>query len=123
MKNWKGNFIVGIGLLHTVLGCIMLYPVANTLLREGLFNTVNGEPEREAFFWFIFAGLSLIILGLWLSWSEKNQIPWPGFLPWVLLGLTSLSLFIMPISGAWLMYIPVLALLFKSNSAKVQAAS
>ena len=30
---------------------------------SGLFNTVNGQPVREAAFWFLFSGFALMILG------------------------------------------------------------
>ncbi len=56
MKRWIGRSIIIIGLLHTIFGLIAFRSTLALLLREGIINTVNGQPDREMAFWFIFFG-------------------------------------------------------------------
>ncbi len=115
MKNWIGKTLVGIGLLHTALGLIFLREIGALLLAEGLFNTVNRQPPREAFFWFIFAGLEMILLGLLVHDYERRRLAFPRFLGWFLLGLALITVLIMPASGGWLVLLPAIALIVKSG--------
>lgn len=111
MKNWIGRAIILIGIIHTVVGFLVIGQVGVALLREGLFNTVNGEPMREAFFWFIFSGILLIVLGQLIHWVAAQSFAFPAFLGWSLLAITLLGVFIMPASGIWLMFIPCYGLI------------
>lgn len=115
-KKWIGRFIVFIGIVHISVGFILIGDVGLELLREGLFNTVYGQPMREAFFWFSFGGLTMIIIGKLVHWYEQQVIPFPTFLGWSLLGLSLLVVFIMPASGGWLLLIPSVAILNKNSS-------
>ena len=63
MKNWIGKSLIGIGALHTFVGLVFILPQMGELLDEGIFNTINGQPKREAFLWFLFSGFLLLILG------------------------------------------------------------
>ncbi len=113
MKNWKGKVIIFIGLIHIAVGLALLWPTFMELLSEGLFNTVCGQPLREGFFWFSFFGVLLMILGAWVNWCEQEQQKLPYFLGWSLLGMVAMMLFIMPVSGAWLILIPIGGLIKK----------
>lgn len=119
MKSWIGIAIVIIGIIHIVVGFLLIGQVGLELIQEGLFNTIHGEPMREAFFWFTFSGVCLIILGQTVHWMESRSIPVPAFLGRSLLGITLLTVCIMPVSGAWLMFIPAYGLIRnKVSSAK-----
>jgi len=111
MKNWIGRFIQFIGILHLSVGFILLGRIGLELLQDGLFNTVNGQPMREAFFWFIFTGFLIIIIGQIVHWLERNQEAIPTSLGWSLLTLSTLGVFIMPASGIWLMFVPAIGIL------------
>lgn len=110
-KKWIGRFIVFIGIVHISVGFILIGDVGLELLREGLFNTVHGQPMREAFFWFVFGGLTMMIIGGLVHWHERQQVVFPTFLGWSLLSLSLLVVLIMPVSGGWLLLIPSLAIL------------
>lgn len=118
MKNWIGKSILGIGLIHCTFGLAMLWPIFVEILREGFFNTVHQQPMREAFFWFEFFGVVLIILGALVDWVEKKEMGWPQFLNWALLVMTATMLMIMPVSGAWLMAIPLVGAFLKKRQMK-----
>ncbi len=106
MKRWVGRSIVAIGLLHTVFGLVGFRNILAMLLREGIFNTVNGQPDREMAFWFIFFGFLLIVFGALIDWCESKGIKLPLFLGWGLLTITIIGVMLMPVSGFWLVIIP-----------------
>lgn len=114
-KKWIGISIILIGILHLSVGLIFIGHIGLQLLQEGLFNTVNGEPMREAFFWFMFGGLTMIIIGKLVGWYEEQEIDIPHFVGWSLLSLSLLVVIVMPISGGWLMLIPATALLRRNR--------
>ncbi|MCI4669553.1 MAG: DUF6463 family protein [Bacteroidia bacterium] len=116
MKNWIGKTIIGIGLIHTAFGMVVFWSIFAEILNEGLFNTVNQQPIREAFYWFEFFGLVLMILGALINWMEFKQEAIPGFLKWSLLGMSAVMVFIQPVTGAWLMAIPLFGMFWTQGS-------
>jgi hypothetical protein len=99
-----------IGVIHSAFGFWLLRDTVAELIREGLFNTVNGQPMREAAFWFLFFGFLVIILGSVLDFSESQGLPLPRFLSWCTLVFIVCAVFIMPVSGFWLVLVPVIGL-------------
>lgn len=115
-RRWIGRWIVGVGVVHTAFGLIFQRGTLAVLWGEGLVNTVNGQPEREFAFWFIFFGLLAILFGLLVDWCEKRQLGLPRFLGWALLVLTSVCVVIMPISGGWLLLPPAVGAMRESRA-------
>ncbi len=123
MKNWIGKSLFGIGILHTLVGVLLLTPlVGEELLADGLFNTINGQPKREAFLWFLTSGFFMLIVGGLINSIEKNRGNIPTFLGWSLLATALFVIFFSPLSGAWLILIPATALILKNNN-KVETPS
>jgi len=85
------------------------------LLDENLFNTINGQPKREAFLWFTFGGFTLILIGAIINWIENQQLMIPKFIGYSLLAITVFTLFFSPASGGWLILIPAIAILRKKE--------
>lgn len=115
MKNWIGTSLIGIGTVHTVLGLVFFQPTLAELWAEGLFNTVNQQPMREACFWFLFGGVMMVILGAFIRWVEKLGHPLPLHFGWMLFALAAAVVFIMPISGGWLMFVPAIGIFLKKR--------
>lgn len=111
MKRWIGRTLVAIGLLHTVFGVVAFRSVWEALFQEGLLNTVNRQPLREAAYWFLFFGFVLLLLGALIDWCEAQQSRLPAFLGWGLLAMTLVGVVVMPISGMWLALIPTVGLI------------
>ena len=109
-NGWIGRAILGIGVIHTMFGLWFMRRTLAELLAEGLFNTVHGQPTREATFWFLFTGFALLVLGALVHWLETRGIAMPAFLGWSLLVLTAAGIFVMPASGFWLLLAPVAGL-------------
>ncbi len=113
MKAWIGKSLIAIGMIHTVFGFVFMRTTLGVLVSEGLVNTVNGEPPREAVFWFLYTGFLLLILGGVIDWLERRQQALPGFLPWAFLVLTVVGAVIMPVSGIWLFVVPLVGLFLR----------
>lgn len=119
MKNWIGKFVFGIGALHTLVGLVLLVPlVGDELLADGLFNSINGQPKREAFLWFLMSGFLILIIGGLLNFMENNTQAIPSFLGWSLLAIALFAVFFSPLSGGWLIFIPAIALISKKQKIK-----
>jgi hypothetical protein len=106
MKLWIGKFIVLIGLLHTVVGVFGYYGTLAELIDERVFNTVYGHWERELTFWFIAFGLLTVVFGIFVDSYERTFPRFPKRLGWSLFAFTALVVAALPISGAWLFFIP-----------------
>jgi hypothetical protein len=118
MIAWIGKSLVGIGVIHSLFGFVVFRGIINVLVSEGLFNTVNNQPEREQAFWFLFTGFAWIILGLLVDWLEKSSNKPPSFLGWAFLTMTVVGAFIMPISGIWLFFVLSVGLLCRNKLIK-----
>jgi hypothetical protein len=117
MKRWIGRWIIGVGVIHCGFGAVVFSSTWRTLLSEGLFNTVNGQAEREFPFWFFAFGLLAILLGAAIDHLEQLGLPLPAFLAWGLLALNVIFLVVMPISGGWLLVPAVIGGLRSARSA------
>lgn len=117
MKRWIGRWVLGVGLIHCLFGLVVFRSTWQTLFAEGLLNTVNGQAEREFPFWFLACGFLMILFGALIDWIEARPLLLPSFVGWGLLVFNVVVLFIMPISGGWLLLpASVGAVLAKSTS-------
>ena len=116
MLAWIGKSIIFIGIIHSIFGFVVFRSTIAELFREGVVNTVNGQPDREFAFWFLFFGFMAIIAGALTDWCERRFGRLPGFLGWSLLAMTVALVTIMPISGAWMLFVPSVAAIFRSRS-------
>lgn len=112
MHAWIGKSVVFIGIVHTVFGFVVFRSTLAELVRDGLVNTVNGQPEREFAFWFLFFGFMAIIAGALIDWCDRTVKALPAFLGWSLLALTVVCVTIMPVSGAWALFVPAIGAIF-----------
>ena len=108
---WIGKGIALIGAIHTAVGVGGFRNVIGEIAAQGMFNTVNGQPEREFAFWFIFFGLIAVLLGAVVAWTANRVGEIPPFLGWSLLTLTVVGVVIMPLSGFWLLIVPTVGAL------------
>jgi hypothetical protein len=117
MKAWIGKSLLVIGALHSIFGFVVFRGVLGDLVREGLFNTVNIQADRNAAFWFLFGGFTLMIIGGLVDWAERKKIALPPFLTWSFLVLTAAGCVIMPRSGFWMLFVPIAGLLYRARKA------
>jgi Family of unknown function (DUF6463) len=83
------------------------------VVREGLWNTVDGVQGRPLAFWFLAAGLQLILLGALTDWIEarRPRMQLPRFFGWTLLAFAVGGIVLLPVSGFWLLLPPALGIL------------
>lgn len=110
MKAWIGKSVIAIGLIHSGFGLVVFRDILAVVAAEGLLNTVNGQPDRERAFWFLFTGLVWLILGGLVDWLERRGDALPAFLAWTFLVMTAVGVLIMPLSGFWLLWVPTAGL-------------
>ena len=107
---WIGKWLFGVGVIHLSFGLAFMHDVLAVLWSEGLWNTVNGQPPREAVFWFLCAGIMLLIVGVLVNQTERRGLAVPRFVIWSFIGLVVVGVVVMPISGIWLLIPPALGM-------------
>ena len=84
------------------------------IVRDGVWNAVDGHAGRPLAFWFVFLGLFTIVFGSLVDWLEGRGIPTPVHFGWAFLILVILGIVTMPVSGGWLLLPPALGALARS---------
>ena len=110
-SRFVGEGLIGVGVIHTVLGCVLLSEILAAIIREGAFNTIGGNVERQLTVWFLTGGGALIVLGLLARWAQRQTGTLPAVFGWGLLVIGAAGVIVMPTSGFWaIVLLAVLAL-------------
>lgn len=112
---WIGKWLFAVGVIHSLLGLVFARSTLATLMNEGLFNTVNGQPDREAAFWFLCTGFLVLVAGVLVDLLERRGLAIPVFVTLGFLMLTVLGAVVMPLSGIWLFAPPVAGMILRSR--------
>jgi hypothetical protein len=72
---------------------------------DGTIDAVEGDPEREAAFWFIVCGVSLVLMGWLARWTQWQTGTLPPFVGPALLGIGTAEVTMMPRSGFWAVFV------------------
>lgn len=122
MKVLIGSWLILIGVLHTFIGMWFGRGPLLDILQAGIANTIflgdlgfaqdpnlpafigdliyMDQPHRLAIFWFLFTGFFAIVIGEALRWLERSGV-FPARFGWSLIGLGTLGVVMMPLSGFW----------------------
>ena len=103
---WIGKWLFAVGVIHSLFGIFFMHTTLAVLWSEGLVNTVNGQPPREAVFWFLCTGILLLVVGVLINLVERERRAIPRFVVWSFVALTIVGVVVMPISGIWLLIPP-----------------
>ena len=108
LTRWIPRLIVGVACLHTLFGLIVLpaYLDSNPLTGiadDGFVDTIDGNEEREATFWFLATGVVWFNVGHLTHWVIRRTGRIPALVGWWTLGLAVPSLVLLPASGFWLL--------------------
>ncbi len=105
-QRWVGRWIMGVGVMHILIGFVLFAAPLREIVAAGLWNTLNpGTPTRYLAFWFLFGGVATIIVGYLADWIERvagRRLPRP--LGWGLLAITLTGVIVTPLSGFWLLF-------------------
>ena len=112
----SGYYLIATGIIHNALGLIMGREVLLNILKDGFFNSINMETDRNAIFWFLFTGFFFMITGkLMQDYLSTIQKPLPKTLGYYLLALAVVGCAVMPVSGIWLA-IPQALIIIRSGT-------
>jgi hypothetical protein len=100
-----GGALTIIGILHTTIGAAEYRGVLQEMVRDGVIDTVEDDPEREAALWFLMCGVSLILMGSLARWAQRQTGTLPSFVGPALLGVGTAGVTLMPRSGFWAVFI------------------
>ncbi len=110
---WIGRGLFAVGVIHLLFGIFFMHTTLAVLWSEGLLNTVNGQPPREAVFWFLCTGIMLLLAGVLVDRMERERLAIPRFATGLFAALTVTGVVVMPISGIWLLIPPVVGMLYR----------
>lgn len=96
-----GDALTIIGILHTSIGLAEHRRVLREVVRDGMIDAVEGDPEREAALWFLTCGVSLVLMGRLARWPQRQAGTLPSFVGPELLGIGMAGVTLMPRSGFW----------------------
>jgi hypothetical protein len=115
MKRWVGRWIIGVGIIHVAFGLLMFGEPLLAILRDGVWNAVDGHSGRPLAFWFVFLGLFTIVFGSLVDWMEGRGLSTPGMVSWAFLVLVVLGIVTMPVGGGWLLLPAGLGMVVRSS--------
>lgn len=101
---------MGVALLHTTFAFVVAGKHYQQMLTSGLINSAN-SPQANLAIWFLLFGVLLFITGLLLLTLERAQQRLSRLAIYSLLALTVLGVTVLPASGFWLMFPPIVALI------------
>lgn len=110
---WIGKWIASVGLLHFIAGFLIYADAWRTIAGRGFVASINDFDQTATAFWFAAVGPLLMILGALIDWIERNGDAPPRWLGWAMLALLVLFIVPMPMTGAWLLLPPTIALLLR----------
>ena len=94
---------MGAGVLHAVTGVLLHADSWYAILRDGYFNAVRPEFDREVAFWITMLTPFLVALALMVRHALARDDHWLLALAgWSLLGIGAAGAVAMPFSGFWL---------------------
>lgn len=105
---WVPRLMIAVACLHLTFGLLILPAGLDgpnplpAMLDEGLFNSLHGDPAREALAWFNIAGLAWLMQAHLVYWILKHTGRIPYLVGGWLIGTAVPMLFFMPASGFWL---------------------
>ena len=112
---WVGLWVMGMGVLHTLVGLAFAGWVLVDMVQAGLINATSSDFTREAAFWFFMFGFLLFLCGQLAYWLTKQGQQLPASFGWGLLLICVSGGIVMPASGFWLGLVPGTAVLWQQR--------
>ncbi len=111
---WIGHWLLAVAALHTIAAWMMFRQPFADIARQGVFNSLGHDPAKGVAVWFLLFGGLLALLGMAVTALERQGARATlRAIAWWMLALCVFGVVLMPASGFWLAFPPVLALLFR----------
>lgn len=115
MLRVSGYWLIATSLIHLLVGAWLYAEPLADIGRNGIFNAVDPEFDRNAAFWFMMVAPLLFTLGQLCCWAQAQGISLPAFVGWYLLAISVVGVVLMPISGFWLLIPPAVLILLAAR--------
>ncbi len=112
MRALSGPLLMAIGVLDLLYVLVFHSRQLAAVAQDGFFGAVEIGPahlDREVAFWHLAFGVTVLILGALIRWTQARTGTLPSFLGWSLLALGLFGAVLVPVSGFWIL--PPLAVL------------
>jgi hypothetical protein len=100
----SGPLMMAIGVLDLLYVLVFHFRQLAAIARDGFFDAVEIGPahlDREVAFWHLTCGITFLLLGWLVRWTQARTGTLPAFLGWSLLALGFLGAVLVPVSGFW----------------------
>lgn len=105
-RSWRsmlGPALLATGALHVAYGVAIAAEPVGVLVRLGIVFAAPIDPATEGWFWFMIAGVPLLLVGHLVGWAQRRTGDVPRFVaPY--LGVLACTALLYPISGLWLFF-------------------
>jgi Family of unknown function (DUF6463) len=118
VRRWVGRYLIAVGLVHSAAGIVLYWQPLVAIIRAGAWNSIDPHFDRNTVFWFLVAGVLVVMIGGLVDWLESRRLVPPRFLGYGLAAFAVVGVFLMPISGFWL-FLPAAAALSRRAAATV----
>lgn len=117
-KRKAARLLMVIGALHILGGIWVGRSTLARIFRDGFIGEADSflghlraRTEKELVFWFLFWGVSMLLLGQLISWMEKQGTRPSVFFGWALMASSLVAALLMPAAGFWLVLLPAFMLI------------
>ncbi len=114
-----GYWLIVIAIIHAIGDMVYYLKPWLDIFHNGIFNAVDPYFDRGAAFWMLMLSPFFFAFGQLCFWAEEHNVRLPGFLGWNLLITSAFAIFMMPISGFWLLIPPSIFMIILSRSMEV----
>lgn len=113
-KRWIGRWVIAVSILHTMFGLVAFTPAIREMLDAGLWDSVGLNPMRRLAMWFLLGGGFMLVAGLAIDVCEHTGGTLRA-IGWALLVITLITIILVPLSGAWLLLPPAIAMIWRGG--------
>jgi hypothetical protein len=105
LRPTAGDALATVGVLHTTVGLAKYRKALREMVRDGVIDTIEDDPDREAAVWFLTCGASLSLMGFLARWTLRQTGTLPFFVGPMLFGIGAVGATLMPRSGFWALFV------------------
>jgi Family of unknown function (DUF6463) len=117
-----GYWLIAIGVIHVIGDIVYYLKPWSDIFHNGVFNAVDPYFDRGAAFWMLMLSPFIFTLSQFCFWAEEHNVRLPSFMGWNLLTTSAFGVFLMPISGFWLLIPPSIFIIVASQSREVNSS-
>lgn len=117
MRVSSGSLLMAVGALDLLYVLVFHSRQLVAVAQDGFFAAVELSPaylDREVAFWHLMFGVTILLLGGLIRWTQAKTGTLPSFVGWSLLALGVFGAVLVPVSGFWLL--PPLAVLMLAEA-------